>query len=125
MAPALRPALAALAFTAVWGRYEPLTFPGTCSETTYFDTSALQCLACPTGQQPDPAGTGCECSDSKVLSGATCVACNGTGAAPTRDRTACIPCTIVNDTCADATTGLDTDTSECGCPDGKVREPSL
>jgi hypothetical protein len=107
-------------------RYEPIPFPGACqgaatTGSTYFDISAVSCLPCPSGQEPDIPRTSCICTSGSVLDTSTtpaaCVAC-GAGTAPTRDRSACMPCLIANDTCPDATLGLNG--GECECPSGRV-----
>ena len=113
--------LHAAVLALVLGRYEPIPFPGRpCPQSNYFDVSALACLPCPSLQEPDATGTSCICIVGHVLSGTSCVQCNATVSssfltAPTRDRTACLPC-AENGT--DATLGLLG--SECACPTGAV-----
>ena len=136
--------LRATIFTALisyaGSRYGPISFPtnaGSCAAGLYFDVSSLACLSCPTGQEPDAAGTSCVCADGKILDveGTACVDCPD-GAAPTADRSTCLACTS-NDTCASdpagftAATGVATTTrtvigtgtvitKECSCPGNTV-----
>ena len=110
---------------ATSGRYEAIAFPGSCATDTFFDISALACLACPDGMTADAAGTSCICADGKVQQGESCVSCDATNTAPTADRTACLPCTInTTETCSAVselqTLGFDAETAECNCPTGQV-----
>ena len=101
--------------------YQPFAFPICTAGAEFYDISALACFACPQGQIPNAAGTGCICDGNTVLVAGACVAC-GAGEAPTLDKTACLPCilnstnfTFVN---PDATLGLAG--GECACPPGQV-----
>ena len=105
-------------------RYEPFDFPSRpCAAGNFFDVSALACLPCPAGQEPDADGTSCVCAEGRVLVGSSCVTCNATGTAPTRDRSACLPCTGESNsssTCDDPDATLGLVNSECACPAGRV-----
>ena len=43
------------------GGYEATPYP-VCTDSEYFDTSALSCLSCPAGQSPSTSGYDCICS---------------------------------------------------------------